>query len=81
MSCGSRRARALRAGTISAVQYFQQVQAGVVYANRIQGATTGAMIGDQPFSGWKHSGISGKGAGGPYYLQQFLQEQSQTYYV
>ena len=63
------------------MQYFRQVQAGVVYANRIQGATTGAMIGDQPFSGWKHSGISGKGAGGPYYLQQFLQEQSQTYYV
>ncbi|MFQ6012150.1 MAG: aldehyde dehydrogenase family protein [Thermoplasmata archaeon] len=62
-------------------QYFRQVRAGVLYANRVEGATTGAVVGVQPFGGWKHSGISGKGAGGPYYLQQFLQEQSQTYYV
>ncbi|MCJ2531031.1 MAG: aldehyde dehydrogenase family protein [Candidatus Thermoplasmatota archaeon] len=63
------------------VEYFRKVRAGVVYANREQGATTGAVIGTQPFVGWKHSGISGKGAGGLYYLLQFLQEQSQTYYV
>jgi 1-pyrroline-5-carboxylate dehydrogenase len=31
------------------------------------------------FGGWKASGSSGKGAGGPYYVQQFLREQSQTW--
>lgn len=62
-------------------EYFSRVRAGVVYANRKEGATTGAVIGAQPFGGWKQSGISGKGAGGRYYLLQFLQEQSQTYYV
>ncbi len=60
--------------------FFREIQAGVAYSNRVQGATTGAIVGAQPFGGWKHSGISGKGAGGSYYLQQFLREQSQTYY-
>ncbi len=57
-----------------------KAKAGVLYANRVSGSTTGAMVGVQPFVGWKKSGSSGKGAGGPYYLQQFLREQSQTYY-
>ncbi|MDA4111162.1 MAG: aldehyde dehydrogenase family protein [Thaumarchaeota archaeon] len=61
-------------------EYFQRVEAGVVYANRVSGSTTGAMVGNQSFVGWKRSGSSGKGAGGPYYLQQFLREQSQTIY-
>lgn len=61
-------------------EFFSKTQAGVLYANRSSGSTTGAMVGVQPFVGWKHSGSSGKGAGGPYYLQQFLREQSQTYY-
>ena len=60
--------------------YFAQVEAGVVYANRVSGSTTGAVVGNQPFVGWKRSGSTGKGAGGPYYLQQFLREQSQTRY-
>ncbi|MGB9659992.1 MAG: aldehyde dehydrogenase family protein, partial [Nitrososphaerales archaeon] len=59
-------------------KFFNEIQAGVVYANRKAGATTGAMVGAQPFVGWKLSGSSGKGAGGIYYLQQFLREQSQT---
>lgn len=59
-------------------RFFNEIQAGVIYANRKLGATTGAMVGAQPFVGWKLSGSSGKGAGGPYYLQQFLREQSQT---
>lgn len=59
-------------------KFFNEIQAGVIYANRKVGATTGAMVGAQPFVGWKLSGSSGKGAGGPYYLQQFLREQSQT---
>ena len=48
------------------------------YANRPQGATTGAWPGLQPFGGWKGSGSTGKSAGGLYYLQQFMREQSRT---
>lgn len=61
--------------------FFERIEAGTVYANRRQGATTGAVVGAQPFVGWKMSGISGKGAGGPFYLKQFLREQSQTHYA
>jgi 1-pyrroline-5-carboxylate dehydrogenase len=59
-------------------EFFTRIQAGVTYANRRSGATTGALVGSQPFTGWKSSGVTGKGAGGPYYLLQFLQEQSRT---
>lgn len=59
-------------------EFFSKIEAGVTYANRAQSATTGAMVQAQPFVGWKSSGISGKGAGGPYYLLQFLREQTQT---
>ncbi len=61
-------------------RFFQEIRAGVVYANRAAGATTGAIVGVQPFGGWKISGNSGKSAGGHYYLQQFLREQSQSTY-
>jgi 1-pyrroline-5-carboxylate dehydrogenase len=61
------------------IQYFfDHIKAGVTYANRSTGSTTGALVGRQPFVGWKSSGVTGKGAGGPYYLLQFLQEQSRT---
>jgi 1-pyrroline-5-carboxylate dehydrogenase len=58
--------------------FFDNIEAGVVYANRPQGATTGAWPGFQPFGGWKGSGASGKNAGGPYYLPLYMHEQSQT---
>ena len=58
--------------------YFENAEVGVLYANRERGGSTGAMVGSQPFVGWKLSGISGKGTGSFYYLQQFLREQSQT---
>ena len=58
--------------------FFERIESGVTYANREASATTGAMVGAQPFVGWKDSGISGKGAGGAYYLLQFLKEQTQT---
>jgi 1-pyrroline-5-carboxylate dehydrogenase len=58
--------------------FFKNIQAGVVYANRPHGATTGAWPGFQPFGGWKGSGSSGKNAGGHYYLQLYLHEQIQT---
>lgn len=59
-------------------KFFDSVEVGTVYANRERGGSTGAMVGSQPFVGWKMSGISGKGTGSFYYLQQFLREQSQT---
>ncbi|MGZ5129232.1 MAG: aldehyde dehydrogenase family protein [Actinomycetota bacterium] len=59
-------------------KWLASIEAGVVYVNRRAGATTGAWPGVQPFGGWKGSGTSGKAGGGPYYLQQYLREQSRT---
>jgi 1-pyrroline-5-carboxylate dehydrogenase len=61
-----------------AAWFFDNIEAGVTYANRPQGATTGAWPGFQPFGGWKGSGSSGKNAGGPHYLQLYMHEQVQT---
>lgn len=58
--------------------FFDRIRFGVVYANRRGGATTGAWPGAQPFGGWKASGSTGRGAGGPYYLLSFIREQAQT---
>jgi acyl-CoA reductase-like NAD-dependent aldehyde dehydrogenase len=59
-------------------RFLAGIEAGVVYVNRAAGATTGAWPGVQPFGGWKRSGTAGKAGGGPYYLQQYLREQSRT---
>jgi len=58
--------------------FFRHIEAGVAYANRPQGATTGAWPGFQPFGGWKGSGSTGKAGGSIHYVQQYLREQSQT---
>jgi 1-pyrroline-5-carboxylate dehydrogenase len=58
--------------------FFDKIEAGVTYANRPQGATTGAWPGFQPFGGWKGSGSSGKNAGGHYYLHLYMHEQIRT---
>jgi 1-pyrroline-5-carboxylate dehydrogenase len=58
--------------------FFENIEAGVNYANRPQGATTGAWPGFQPFGGWKGSGSSGKNAGGHYYLPLYMHEQIRT---
>ena len=58
--------------------FFDRMEAGVVYANRRVNATAGAWPGVNPFGGWKASGSSGRGSGGPHYLQQFLREQSRV---
>jgi 1-pyrroline-5-carboxylate dehydrogenase len=58
--------------------FLERIEAGVVYINRPAGATTGAWPGVQPFGGWKGSGTNGKAGGGPYYVQQYLREQSRT---
>ncbi len=59
-------------------RFLEGIEAGVVYVNRRAGATTGAWPGSQSFCGWKASGLTGKGGLGPYYLQQFMREQSRT---
>jgi 1-pyrroline-5-carboxylate dehydrogenase len=59
-------------------RFFDEVEAGVCYANKRTGATTGAWPGAQPFCGWKGSGSTGKGGCGPYYVAQFMREQSRT---
>lgn len=59
------------------IQYFfDHIEAGVTYSNRRAGATTGAWPGVNSFGGWKGSGSTGKSALGPYYVQQFMREQS-----
>jgi 1-pyrroline-5-carboxylate dehydrogenase len=52
------------------------IMAGVVYINRAISATTGAIVGLHTFVGWKGSGLTGKGTGSKYYLEQFMREQS-----
>lgn len=59
-------------------KFFNEIQAGVTYANRRSGATTGAWPGINPFGGWKASGSTGRGTGGPWYVQQFMHEQSRV---
>jgi acyl-CoA reductase-like NAD-dependent aldehyde dehydrogenase len=58
--------------------FFDHIEAGVTYANRPQGATTGAWPGYQPFGGWKGSGSTGKALASFHYLPQYMREQSQT---
>jgi 1-pyrroline-5-carboxylate dehydrogenase len=57
-------------------EFLDQIQAGVTYVNRSAGATTGAWPGVNSFGGWRASGSTGKNALGPYYVQQFMREQS-----
>ncbi len=59
--------------------FFENIEAGVTYANRPQGATTGSWPGYQPFGGWKGSGTTGKGIASAYYLALYQREQSQTH--
>ena len=59
-------------------RFMNTIEAGVLYANRASGATTGAWPGFQTFCGWKGSGITGKGGLGSWYVPQFMREQSRT---
>ncbi len=59
-------------------RWLNSIEAGVIYVNRRAGATTGAWPGVQPFGGWKGSGTTGKAGGGPYYVTQYMREQSRT---
>jgi 1-pyrroline-5-carboxylate dehydrogenase len=59
-------------------RFLNAIEAGVLYANRVSGATTGAWPGFQTFCGWKGSGTTGKGGLGSWYVPQFMREQSHT---
>jgi 1-pyrroline-5-carboxylate dehydrogenase len=59
-------------------RFLTTIEAGVLYANRASGATTGAWPEYQTFCGWKGSGTSGKGGLGSWYVPQFMREQSHT---
>jgi 1-pyrroline-5-carboxylate dehydrogenase len=59
-------------------RFLNTIEAGVLYANRAAGATTGAWPGYQTFCGWKGSGTTGKGGLGSWYVPQFMREQSRT---
>jgi len=59
-------------------RFFDGIKFGVTYSNRSGGSTTGAWPGAQSFTGWKASGVTGRGVGSPYYLLNFLRDQSQT---
>jgi acyl-CoA reductase-like NAD-dependent aldehyde dehydrogenase len=65
-------------GAAEVAWFNENAEAGVCYANRPQGATTGAWPGYQAFGGWKGSGNTGKAIGSFYYLPQYMREQSQT---
>ncbi len=58
--------------------FLDTAEAGVLYANRRSGATTGAWPGIQTFGGWKGSGLTGKNGFGFNYLPLFMREQSHT---
>ena len=66
------------ADTEEVERFFDEIEAGVCYANKRTGATTGAWPGAQAFCGWKGSGSTGKGGCGPYYVAQFMREQNRT---
>jgi len=67
-------------GATAEIAWFHEnIEAGVTYANRAQGATTGAWPGYQAFGGWKGSSSTGKAIASFYYLPQYMREQSQTH--
>jgi 1-pyrroline-5-carboxylate dehydrogenase len=59
-------------------KFFEGIRFGVTYANRSGGSTTGAWPGAQSFTGWNASGATGRGVGSPFYLLNFLRDQSRT---
>jgi 1-pyrroline-5-carboxylate dehydrogenase len=58
--------------------FLSRAEAGVLYANRRSGATTGAWPGFQTFCGWKGSGVDSKGGLGPHTIPRYMREQSLT---
>jgi len=71
--------RAMGVTAQSAAELRERMVGDWVAENRLaELRATGAWPGVQSFTGWKGSGSSGKGGCGPYYVQQFMREQSRT---
>ena len=69
----------LYSGDGKEIAYFNDnIEFGTIYVNRNVSATTGAVVGQQTFVGWKGSSLSCKGTSSLSYLLQFVREQSQT---
>jgi 1-pyrroline-5-carboxylate dehydrogenase len=73
----------LTAGLFSAREdeievFLDRIEAGTLFVNRADGATSGGWPGQQSYVGWRGSGSSGRGALGPRYVGQFLREQGRT---
>ncbi len=60
------------------MELFSGIKAGLLYANRREGATNGLFVGVQPLMGWKVSTTFTKGIGGEYFLTEFMKEQIVT---
>jgi 1-pyrroline-5-carboxylate dehydrogenase len=83
LACGNSVVYGLTAGIYARNEselqtFYEGAHAGVLYANRRSGATTGAWPGFQTFCGWKGSGVDGKGGLGPWTIPRYLREQSLT---
>jgi 1-pyrroline-5-carboxylate dehydrogenase len=61
-------------------RFLDEIEAGITLVNSPSGATTGIWPGNQTMAGWKSTGSTGKGGFGPFYLPQYMREQSRTIY-
>lgn len=71
-------------GSAGEVAWFYEhigAGAGAAYADRAQGAATGAWPGCRPFGGWSGSGSTGKAIASFCTLPLYLREQSRTVVV
>jgi 1-pyrroline-5-carboxylate dehydrogenase len=69
----------LYSGNSREIQTFnREIEYGTTYVNRAVSATTGAIVGQQTFTGCKASSMTCKGTGSLSYLFQFVREHSQT---
>ena len=59
-------------------RFLDEIEAGVRVRQPPRRRDHRRVAGTQSFCGWKSSGSTGKGGLGPYYLPQFMREQSRT---
>lgn len=60
--------------------YLEYIESGIAFVNNPGGSTTGIWPGNQTMAGWKATGSTGNGGFGPFYLTQYMREQSRTIY-
>ena len=69
----------LYTGDQEEIDYFNNnIEFGTTYVNRDVSATTGAIVGQQSFVGFKGSSLRCKGTSSLSYLHEFVREHSQT---